>query len=120
MAGEKQNMKILNTGSLHGEVRRYKELLALTKQIKPDVLLVSGDLFPRNPESPMLQADFLETCRSYLEQCSKFCDKLFYIFGEQDIVALSDLLQEIVSENANNIFRKKSNKFLESFFEKSF
>ena len=96
-------MKILNTGSLHGEVHKYKELLALAKQIKPDVLLISGDLFPRNLESPMLQADFLETCQSYLEQYSKLCDRVFYIFGEQDIVAISDLLQEMVSENVNNV-----------------
>ena len=96
-------MKILNTGSLHGEVQRYKELLALAKQIKPDVLLISGDLFPRDLESPMLQADFLETCQTYLEQYSKHCDKVFYIFGEQDIVAISDLFQDLVSEKANNI-----------------
>lgn len=96
-------MKILNTGSLHGEVQKYKELLAITKQIKPDVLLISGDLFPKSLDCPMLQADFLETCQSYLVQYSKICDRVFYIFGEQDIVALSDLLQEMVSENANNV-----------------
>lgn len=96
-------MKIISTGSLHGNLTKYREVLGLTKQIKPDVLILTGDLFPSNLDSPMEQADSSGTCAELVKEYGKYCDKVFYIFGEQDTIAVSEIFQEIIQEDTNNI-----------------
>jgi Icc-related predicted phosphoesterase len=97
-------MKILSTGSLYGINERYLELNSLVKQIKPDALLLTGDLFPKTPNNPFLQADFIQPFSGFIKNLSKRCDKIFYILGDEDYLFLEDSVNELILNENNNVF----------------
>lgn len=97
-------MRILSTGSLYGNNERYLELNSLLKQTKPDVLLITGDMFPRVKNSPFLQAEFIESFINHFSNFSKNCDKIFYIFGDEDYVFLEETVNEYLLNETNNVF----------------
>lgn len=96
-------MKIISTGSLYGKDQKYLELKGLVKHHNPDILIITGDLFPPIKDSPLLQADYLDNLTEHLKQISKFCGKVFYIFGENDIFAMDIPLQNSLIKEASNV-----------------
>lgn len=97
-------MKILSTGNLLGNTNKFEQLKGITNQIKPDILLITGDLFDENPYSPLLQADFLDECKEYFKYYADNCENLLYIFGETDLGCLEKTFEDLVKTEKNNIF----------------
>lgn len=96
-------MKILTTGSLFGNKRNYEELKSVMKVIHPDILIITGDIFPDEKESPLLQSDFLFDCKEYFLEYSKHCKHLLYIFGNTDIKCLDETFYSLLKEESDNI-----------------
>lgn len=95
-----QNMKILNTGSFYGDRSKYIELMSLVKHLKPDVVLLSGDLFAKAPLE--VQKNGLSECAEHIRRTARYCDRLFYIFGETDARCWEKTFEE-ETKNANNV-----------------
>jgi Icc-related predicted phosphoesterase len=97
-------MKILSTGSLYGDKQKYTELYGLVKHLKPEVLVITGDLFPSTPENPFLQSDFIDDFTNFIKTYSNFCDRVFYIFGEEDCMFLENITNDIILNETKNTF----------------
>jgi Icc-related predicted phosphoesterase len=97
-------MKILSTGRFFGNKRKFEELKGLTKQLKPDILLITGGLFSYDPYSPLLQSENLFDVKEYFIEYSKNCGKLLYIFGETDLACLNETFHSLLKNESNNIF----------------
>jgi len=111
-------MKILFASDLHGQIRRYDELLNLAHESGSDCLLLGGDLLPTKLGgiSPLLtgridfnaglqiQMDFIDTTLAPL--LNEFMDshpsmRVFYIPGNHDWVAAMEHLAATAPQALN-------------------
>jgi len=96
-------MKILSTGNLNGKKSKYEQLKGIVTVTKPDILLITGDLFELDDYNPLFQAEQLFDVKEYLVGYAKHCEYVLYIFGETDIKHLDPIFNSMVVEDANNI-----------------
>ncbi len=60
-------MKVLYTSDLHGEIRLYQELLALTISSSADIIALGGDLLPSFPPSKRYE-DMVPNQKTFIDQ----------------------------------------------------
>ena len=87
-------VKIISTGSLYGNISKYIELLALVKKVKPNILIITGDLFQKTYITHNLSTIKNTIYSDFLNKYSEYCDKVFYIFGEEDAKAFENNFKE--------------------------
>jgi len=87
-------MKVLYTSDLHGEIRLYQELLALTVSSSADIIALGGDLLPSFPPTKRYE-DMVPNQKTFIDQFlfSFFkriveitsCKQIFLIPGNWDL-----------------------------------
>jgi Icc-related predicted phosphoesterase len=86
-------MKILATQDLHQNIKKWDDLTRTAKRLKPDVITIAGDIFPKYDGFPA-QLEWIDEFFNYCEKLSKTCKKLFLTLGNDDHTNLIPILEE--------------------------
>lgn len=93
-------MKIISITDMHGETWRYKMLLKIAKQEKPDLIINCGDMLPFGNDMA-IQGKFIKyALREHFEAINK--EKIYYAFipGNEDLKMYDDELKDIIKDLA--------------------
>lgn len=106
-------MKILSTGDFFGNQSKFLELLGTVKLLKPEILLITGDMFPPINSKADLenQIAFIPNYVSFLEKYSKYCQYILYIAGDSESVLTHSKLEEILKNKLSMIHCLNENSF---------
>jgi Icc-related predicted phosphoesterase len=74
-------MKIIATSDIHQRADKWKQLVKECQEIKPDIVTISGDIFPRTYDI-LEQLSFIKHLRKYAEKLKPA--KLVFILGNDD------------------------------------
>jgi len=95
-------MKILYSTDLHGNHRKYKDLLGIAQRQQVNALILGGDNTPKNSklsEWPALQAEWLSVWfRKHLAQYKTAGISVFTIMGNDDAAVNLGILEELERE----------------------
>jgi len=76
-------MKLLATSDIHQSQSKWKALVKATKEEKPDVVAIAGDLFPHN-NGILREHEFLIHLKKYAKQIQKTGAELVLTLGNDD------------------------------------
>ena len=76
-------MKILATSDIHQMASKWKELVKASKKEKPEVIAISGDLFPKD-EGILMQTKWMDHLKKYARQIKNEGIELILTLGNDD------------------------------------
>ena len=75
-------MRILATSDIHQHGDKWKQLVGIVEENKPDIVVISGDLYPKS-NGILWQVDFMKSLKKYAKIIREHSE-LIFILGNDD------------------------------------
>jgi len=99
-------MKLLATSDVHQMISKWKELVRVCKEEKPDVLAIAGDLFPKDTYITG-QMSFMKSLKKYGKQIKDCGCEIIIALGNDDNQLLIPEMEEAEKEGLWHYLHEK-------------